>query len=99
MPRGGQRLRGANGEMNLIGAHVLARRKALGMTRNTMIARIAYITEGQWTPGTADLARIEEELRAVHTTELLVLCEVLKVTPGEIIGHHTWSDLNNLAEV
>lgn len=97
MPLGGERLRGPDGEMNLIGARVFARRKSLRITRETLVARIASSTGGRWRPGTADLARIEGELRAVHTTELLVLAEVLETTPHDLLGGEGWNQVVSTA--
>ncbi len=92
MPRGGMRLRGQNGQMNMIGNRVLARRKALRLTRETTIARIAAVTHGECNLGTADLARIENETRAVITTELLAIAEVLEMTPHELLGGVSWTE-------
>lgn len=79
--------------MNLIGERVRARRKALRMSRATMTARISLVSGGKWIPGTADLARIEGELRAVLTTELLVISEVLETSPVDLLGGTGWNQV------
>ncbi len=79
--------------MNLVGAQVLARRKALRITRATMAARIATVSGGNWLPGTSELAKIEREDRSLLSTELLVLAEVLETTPHELFGGTGWSDV------
>jgi hypothetical protein len=77
MPRGGARVRAADGKLNVVGVRVVMRRHALTLTQDQVCGQIAAVTTGKWTPGWQDMSRIENGSRLVSDVEVLVLAEVL----------------------
>src|SRR5438105_1896660 len=77
MPRGGPRLRGENGELNIVGARVRERRETLGLFRDQLAGRLAAETGGLWNPSVDELHNLEARIRTVTDYELVVLAGVL----------------------
>ena len=77
MPRGGPRLRGEDGEMNMVGGRVRERREALGLFRDQLAGRLAAETGGLWNPSVDELHNLEARIRTVTDYELVVLARVL----------------------
>ena len=81
MPRGGPRLRTANGKMNEVGPRVTDRRHALHLEQDELCARIARFTNGGWNPAWQDISRVENGARTVTDLEVLALAEALECSP------------------
>ena len=81
MPRGGVRLRSAEGKMNQVGPRVVERRSQLRMRQDELCARIASATDGTWTPGWQDISRIENGTRLVTDLEVIALAQALECSP------------------
>ena len=81
MPRGGIRLRTAEGKMNQIGPRVRERRHELQIGQDELCARIARVTEGAWVPAWQDISRIEHGARLVTDLEILALAQALECSP------------------
>ncbi|MGC4045050.1 MAG: helix-turn-helix transcriptional regulator [Armatimonas sp.] len=80
MPRGGPRLRGENGELNMVGARVREKRESLGLTRDQLAARLAAETNGAWNPSVDETYNLEAKIRTVTDYELVILAKVLNTT-------------------
>lgn len=81
MPRGGIRIRTADGKMNLVGDRVGSRRRDLRLEQDELCARIALCTEGRWNPAWQDMSRLEHGVRMVTDLELLALAKALECSP------------------
>lgn len=81
MPRGGKRLRTAEGTMNLVGPRVVGRRSQLQMRQDELCARIARATDGAWIPSWQDVSRIEHGTRLVTDLEVIALADSLECSP------------------
>lgn len=80
LPRGGPRLRDAQGHVNGVGGRVRERRNALGLTQAQLCARVQVATDGAWPLDRQDVLRIENGGRLVGDLELICLALVLEVT-------------------
>lgn len=90
MPRGGERLRTAEGRMNQVGPRVKERRRELQMSQDDLCARIAHVTNGAWNPAWQDISRIENQARLVTDLEILALAQALECSPCLLlIGENT----------
>ncbi len=85
MPRDAAQLRAANSRMNLVGLRVKERRKALQWNQDTLCARIATMTAGEWNPGWRDIVRIEGGTRKVSDLELLALAQALECSAAWLL--------------
>ena len=81
MPRGGMRLRTADGKMNDVGPRVRDRRHLLGLEQDELCARIAHHTNGGWNPAWQDMSRIENGFRTVTDLEVVALAKALECSP------------------
>jgi len=81
MPRGGPRIRTADGKMNDVGPRVRDRRHLLGLEQDELCARIACETDGGWNPAWQDMSRIENGVRTVTDLEVVALSKALECSP------------------
>ena len=81
MPRGGLRLRTADGKMNNVGPRVRDRRHVLSLEQDGLCARIAHETNGGWNPAWQDVSRIENGARMVTDLEVVALAKALGCSP------------------
>lgn len=81
MPRGNPRLRTPEKKHNMVGQRVRDRRIFLTFTQDTLCARIAEVTNGEWNPDRREVFRIEDGLRTVIDTEIFALSEALECSP------------------
>ena len=77
MPRGGPRLRGPDGELNMVGQRVRERRVAMGLFRDQLAGRLAAETQGMWNPSVDELHNLETQIRTVTDFEIKILARVL----------------------
>jgi transcriptional regulator with XRE-family HTH domain len=78
MSSGPPRIRADDGKLNIVGARVKGRRKALKLTRDVLCARLADITKRGWVPTETEIYRLESGRRSVTDIELLWLSRVLE---------------------
>ena len=81
MPRGGPRLRTKDGKLNQIGLRVRERRQVLNLEQDSLCARIALATDGEWNPAWQDVSRIENGARIVSDLEVLALARAMDCDP------------------
>lgn len=81
MPRGGPRLRTANGDMNGIGLRVRSRRHELRLEQDDLCARIARVTDGMWNPAWQDISRVENGSRTTTDLEVVAFAKALECSP------------------
>ena len=77
MPQGGPRLRATDERKNQVGVRVQERRVALGITRDALTGRLAYVTDGRWSPALQEVLRIENGRRLVSDVEVIALAQAL----------------------
>ena len=77
MPRGGPRLRSANGGKNQIGERVQEWRRTTNLTQEVLCDRIAVATRDEWEPDRKEISRIENGVRIVTDLEVLILAQAL----------------------
>jgi transcriptional regulator with XRE-family HTH domain len=77
MPRG-DRLKAADGGLNVVGARVRERRRALKMTQDQLQGRLSYVTDGAWAVSGQEVLNIERGQRTVIDVELLALARALE---------------------
>src|ERR1051326_7783056 len=85
MPRGTPQLRTADNRMNIIGTRGKERRKGLKWNQDTLCARIAFVTNGAWSPEWRDIVRIEGGTRKVSDLELLALAKALECSAAWLL--------------
>ncbi|MGI4791508.1 MAG: helix-turn-helix domain-containing protein [Janthinobacterium lividum] len=78
MPRGGPRLRSANGAKNQVGERIQEWRKTTSLTQEVLCERIDTATTGEWEPDRKEISRIENGVRIVTDLEVLILAQALE---------------------
>lgn len=81
MPRGSPRLRTHDGRKNQLGKRLKQRRIELGYTQDTLNAKLALATNGEWIPSLQEILHIESGGRTVTDLEILALGTALSCSP------------------
>lgn len=81
MPRGAPRLRKDNGHLNGVAERVQQTRTRLKLTRDQLNGRIAFATNGKWSPSAQEVLHIELGVRTVTDIEVSALAAALGVDP------------------
>ena len=63
--------------MNNVGVRIRERRRLLNLGQDQLCARIATVTNGEWSPGWQDLSRIENGDRIVSDLEVVAVANAL----------------------
>lgn len=86
MPRFWARLTTPEGFKNGVGERVKERRIALGLTQAALGGRIAFHSEGRWSPTEDEIYGLEKRERLVSDLELRVLAMSLECSIAYLVG-------------
>lgn len=86
MPRVWARLTTPEGYKNGVGERVQERRLALGLTQTALGGRIAFFSEGGWSPTEDEVFGLEKRERLVSDLELRVLATSLECSILYLMG-------------
>lgn len=86
MPRTSARLTTPEGFKNGVGERVRERRLALGLTQTALGGRIAFYSEGRWSPTEDEVYGLEKRERLVSDLELGVLAKSLECSVAYLVG-------------
>ena len=86
MPRGGPRVRTAEGHVNGVGVQIRKRLDALKLTQFQFAGQIATATQGAWNPSENEIYKLQRGTRIVSDLELRVLARVLDCSVTDLLG-------------